>query len=295
MRFDGRFSCSMISGILMIVCLIGTSEVYATLATHAPSEIVQDITVQVKRAEKTINDTQTAIVDTIEAQTNGFKELANDYVSGISSSVSEQIQSAKNYLDGQIQAGGDYIKDQATSAGDYISDSVGGDEVGDGFLLSQNLGCLKESLSKYNKYITPVKDLVTGDFPDAVSDVRGIFYTKTSDKLSTYSVSNVQSNLKKFIQEATKTAIGDATQVMNGTSQYKKIEETANDSGSGSFASCKPTDIREDINKSNTTALTMNIMANTLLSMDITELSIQSATIYDNINTVSVKSLLIGK
>ena len=39
--------------------------------------------------------------------------------------------------------------------------------------------------------------------------------------------------------------------------------------------------------------MTMNVMANTLLSLDITELSIQSATIYDNINSVSINGLLM--
>lgn len=297
-HFYKYFYCSVVCmGVTM--CLTLSPHAYAALATSTISEIIQDATVEVKRTEKAIQDTQTAVVDTIDAKTSGFKKMINDKITAGSNYLQDQYKGATDYVDGKIQAAGDYAMEQAKDAGEYVMDSFSSsdsEDAGSGFSLSQKLGCLKESVAKYSKYIAPVKSLVTGDIPGTVTGIRDVFYTKTSDNLSTYSVTGVQSNLKKFVQEATKTAIGDATQIMNGTSQYEKVQESAKDEGGLTASSaCKPTNVREDIEKSNSAAMTMNIMANTLLSMDVTELSIQSATIYDNINTISLKSVLMGK
>lgn len=291
-HFNKYFLFCLINAILAVN--VGVfSQAQATLQTKTVSEILQDATVQVKRADKAVNDTSTAVVTTIEAKTNGFKELINENITDVSGYIGEQYQNVTGYVDSQIQAGGEYIADQAQDAGEYITDSVGlSGEAGEGFSLTQDLGCLKEAVSKYSKYIKPAAQLVSGDVFGAVSGVRDSFYTKTSDKLSGYSVSQVQKNLKKFVQDATQTAIGDATQVMNGTSQFEKVQESAQDNKNAT-ASCKPTNVKEDINKTNSAGMTMNVMANTLLSLDITELSIQSATIYDNINSVSINGLLM--
>lgn len=277
-------------------CLALSPHAYAAVATTTISEALQDATVAVKRTEKAINDTKTAVISTIDAETSGFKGMVNNKITAGRDYLQDQYKGATDYVDGKVKEAGDYAMEQAKDAGEYVMDSFSSsdsEDAGSGFSLSQKLGCLKESVAKYSKYIAPVKSLVSGDVPGTVTGIRDVFYTKTSDNLSTYSVTGVQSNLKKFVQEATKTAIGDATQIMNGTSQYEKVQESAKDEGAAS--SCKPTNVREDIEKSNSAAMTMNIMANTLLSMDVTELSIQSATIYDNINTVSLKSVLMGK
>lgn len=304
MVYVNKYFCFCLINAILLVNVGVFSQAHATLQTKTISEVLQDATVQVKRADKAVNDTSTAVVTTIEAKTNGFKELVNENITDFSGYVGEQYQNVTGYVDSQIQAGGEYLADQAQDAGEYLADQAQGageyladsvglsGEAGEGFSLTQDLGCLKEAVSKYSKYIKPAAQLASGDIFGAVSGVRDSFYTKTSDKLSGYSVSQVQKNLKKFVQEATQTAIGDSTQVMNGTSQFEKVQKSAQDNQNAT-ASCKPTNVKEDINKTNSAGMTMNVMANTLLSLDITELSIQSATIYDNINSVSINGLLM--
>ncbi|MBQ9090554.1 MAG: hypothetical protein IJY58_05860 [Alphaproteobacteria bacterium] len=265
------------------LCVCFSSETQAITMTVDPVGALQEITVKVNRYNKVITENSDLVKATLQAKVNGYTAVVGDMIGSVQQSVSDAYNSATGYVDGKIEAAGNAVMDKASAAKDYISDQFASDDKpGEGFSLSETAKSIKEAYAEYGEYIAPAVQLAQGNYLGAAASIRDSLYTKAveEDKLSMYTADSAVRNLKKFIQDATAVIVADATQVMNGTSQFKKVQKASEES-------MKPTNLREDIDTSNGSAVALNVMTNTLLSLDITELSIQSATIYDNINIIS--------
>ena len=275
------------------LCAFLPSDTFAFTMTLDPAGKMQEVTVRVNRYNKVVTENSNLVKTTIQAKVNGYTAVVGDALSSASQAVSDAYKNATDYVDGKIEVAGNAVMDKATEVGGAIKDKateVGGavadrfssDTPGEGFSLSETAASIKDAYAEYGQYIAPAVQLATGDYLGAASGIRDHLYTKAveEDKLSMYTAGSAVKNLKKFLQDATAVVVADATQVMNGTSQYNKIQKASSNAD-------KPTNVREDIDNSNGAGLALNVMTNTLLSLDITELSIQSATIYDNINIIS--------
>lgn len=286
---------------LILICagvssLFVSATGFAGLPVQTPNSWPVEVMIEAQRYTTNGQKVLEGIQEEIKAQINGYNTLVSDRIiqgamGYISSTVEGAYGAATGYVDNKIGQAGDWAAGQASAVGESVSgwfESSDSKEAGEGFSLSATMKSAKEGIAKYGKYAAPAVKLAQGDFLGAASGIKDALYTGSVEKdaLSTYSVTQVQGNLKKFVQDATRVTIADATQIMNGTSQYQKVEKAGEKE--------KPTNVREDIKTQNDTAIFMNVMTNVLLSMDITELSIQSAMIYNNINTISGSSVLPG-
>ena len=91
-------------------------------------------------------------------------------------------------------------------------------------------------------------------------------------------------NVKKYVQDATKTTLVDATQVINGSVTYSDGKKSV--SQCSAEGANKASNVQEDIKLTNDMGISTNVMTNILLSMDITELSINSTLVYEDINGI---------
>ncbi len=283
-----RFSCTqLILGAFIVGCVVAPANI--VMASGIPTN---DITATLNRVAKVTEDTAKTISEeskgiqtAIQNQVNMYTAPINDMITDAANAVEDAYNATTEAIDGAVQQAGDAVMSYASDAWSSVSGSM----PGGGFTESETFKSIKDSVKKYGKYITPVVKAATGDLLGAFGSARDAFYIKNEglDELGGYTVVEIQKNLKKYIQDATRVAIADATQIMNGTAQYKKVNDTAKKEGSKNYG--------EDISTTNDAGMTMNVMTNVLLSMDITDLSIQSAMIYDSINQVSSGAMILGK
>ncbi len=279
-------SIQLILGCFFIGCIVVPADVaFCGIPTNDPEANTNRIAKEIKEFNQNTVGKLNAYKKGMLDEVNRYKDMANEAISSFAADIQSTIDNVTKEIDSAVEEAGNTV---LSYAGEQW-DSLTGSTPGSGFTESETFKSIKGAIKEYGAYVAPVVKAASGNILGALGDVRDALYTKAggTDELSGYDVVQIQNNLKKYLEDATRVAISDATQIMNGTSQYQKVNDTAKKSGSKNLG--------EDISTSNDAGLTMNVMTNVLLSMDITELSIQSAMIYDSINQMSAGSLLFGK
>lgn len=236
------------------------------------SEKVQTLTSAIKKADERITQANKYISKQKETLTQGYEsamnsvnESINSTVDSISESVSETVEKASDKISGA-----------------FSSSESGDEKAGTGFSLSKSAASVKEAYTKYGKYVSPTLGLVTGNLnlQDVMTIKDTLFIDNSKEKTKAEDVEKVRKNLREFIYESSKTTLADATQIMNGSTQFGETQKTA------SKKAKEATNIKEDIDTTNGAGIAMNVMTNVLLSMDITSLGVRAGTVYQEINSL---------
>lgn len=281
MRYKHRLFLSILSIILTIFPLITVAEGVPVI--YPGSEKVQTLTMAITKA----NDRVVRVNEYISKQK---ETLVQGYESALSS-INERIEAVKETVNEEIKSITDSVTESISEATQKVSDKVSSafsssdstdKTAGSGFSLSKTASSVKDAYTKYGKYISPVAGFVTGNFnlQNAIAIKDAFYIDNTKTETTAEDVKNVRQNISKFIYESSKTTLTDATQVMNGSTQFNKTKEAAAQKAK------EATNIKEDIDTTNGAGIAMNVMTNTLLSMDITSLGIQSGRIYQDINSL---------
>ena len=275
------------------------------VATESAEAATEDMKT-VRKPISLVNQQTQALVSGFTEQLNSLTESiqenvmdsVNEYKDKINSDISDRMQKANDWMDKKKQAADSWMEDQATSAGDWISDQFSSSSPGSGFSISDNTKKnVKGAFTAMGKLAAPASALASGNLIGGSAELGKTLFlgkTNTEDKLSSYDATSVQRNVKQYIQDATATTLGDATKIINVSAKYDGKDGTAKEA---STAANKAINIREDIKNATEMGISMNVMTNTLLSMDITDLSIQSALIYgelNNMKNMTIKALGLG-
>lgn len=255
----------------VIIDMLGTTNEYAKEATE-----------DLKTVQETIKDLNKEKQNLIEGKNENmldrYKEKINDKISEAEDTISDGI---KDTISGAgDEAGGTGAQTGETSA------------PGSSFLDSKTAKTVKGAFTAFGKVASPAAALVSGDLSGAVDLGKTLFVGKANslDKLASYDAGKVQKNVKKYIQDATSTTLGDVSQIISETDNYGKKDGTAQNANKEAGKSLT---IREDIKTATDMGISMNVMTNTLLSMDITNLSVQSALIYEELNNYKNMNLRV--
>ncbi len=276
----------LVLGSFFIGCMFVPADVaFCSVPTNDPEANTNRVANAIKEFNNvTFGKVKAAKVVMID-ELNEYKSAINEEITDIAHDIQEGYENVTQTIDSAVEDAGNAVASYASDQWSSLTASM----PGSGFTETETFKSIRKAVKDYGKYITPVVKVATGDMLGAFTSARDALYTKANgtDELSGYDVVQIQTNLKKYLEDATRVAISDATQIMNGTSQYKKVNDTAKKSNSANLG--------EDISTSNDAGLTMNVMTNVLLSMDVTELGIQSAMIYDSINQMSAGTMLFSK
>lgn len=278
----------MIAQKTLTLCLITGAFVFLPVSVFAQGvpviypgqEKVLTLNSYLKKAEQKVTSANDYITKQKETLVQGFGSTM--------SPVTDSISDATKYVGDQIESAGDYASEQAKAAGDYVSESFSSsdtgktDTAGSGFSLSKTASSVKGAYSEYGQYVSPALGLATGNFSlqDAGVIQKSLFIDNSNDNITVNEVAAIRANLKKFINESSKTTLADATKIMNGSTQFSKTKTAA------SASAKKSINIKEDIDTTSGADISMNVMTNVLLSMDITTLGVQSGTVYQEINSL---------
>lgn len=241
-----------------LIVSFGATSVYAQNLVIEPTGLVTDI-------NKTANDVQKPPIDTVIK----LKEDMKGLIEG-ANALGSVYDSATSAMDSMIAGG-------FSSLGDLLG------KVGDGFSSIPGVATIKDNIQWFGKKALTIAKNLSCKIESAASYTANLFLGKknTPDKLSGYDAMDVQKNVKAYMQEASRTMLADATQVMNGTSEYNaknseadKMNKIAN----------KAKTVTQDITTVNEMNIATNVMTNILLSMDVTDLGIQSGLIYEELN-----------
>ena len=285
---------------------VGQMLIYGMGVAAESAEAATEDMKTVRKPISLVNQQTQALVSGFTEQLNSLTESiqenvmdsVNEYKDKINSDISDRMQKANDWMDKKKQAADSWMEDQATSAGDWISDQFSSSSPGSGFSISDNTKKnVKGAFTAMGKLAAPASALASGNLIGGSAELGKTLFlgkTNTEDKLSSYDATSVQKNVKQYIQDATATTLGDATKIINVSAKYDGKDGTAKEA---STAANKAINIREDIKNATEMGISMNVMTNTLLSMDITDLSIQSALIYgelNNMKNMTIKAMGLG-
>lgn len=241
-------------------------------------EKVQTITSTIKKADERVTKVNEYITKQKETLVQGYESAMKP--------INDAVSDAQKYVGDQVDSATDYIGDQASQVGDKVagafSSSDSGDQAGSGFSLSKTASSVKGAYTEYGKYVSPALGLATGNLnlEDIATIKDTLFIDNSNDQITADEVAKVRANLKEFIYESSKTTLADATQIMNGSTQFGKTKEAAGKKAKES------TNIKEDIDTASGADIAMNVMTNVLLSMDITTLGVRSGAVYQEMNNL---------
>lgn len=273
------FQKQFLHHIILVGCICSAPTfVFADAVTFDPFGTANDIAQSALRHTQSVNQELTALTLAKQSAIEG----ADAWKKGVNERITEKFESAQKYYDEKTQAVDSWMEDKYNAASSYVSDafSSDGEQPGDGFSLSETVSSTKEAISEYGEKMKPTVALAK-NVTNPTKLTQALFLGGTDpDKMTSYTAASVRSNVKEFIREATKTTLVDATQVINGTLQYDKVQKSSAEEAK------KSTTVIEDITNVTESNLSMNVMTNTLLSLDITDLSIQSALIYEDVNNL---------
>lgn len=270
---------------------------YAQVPISGFTQIVTDVTKVIKStnttAIKPVIDQKVYYETKVQGSVQEWKATVNgeitDMYDSASSWVSEQGGAVASWAEDKGNAIASWASDQGSAISSWASDTFGGGAPGSGFSMKDlkcDLEVVKKGISKIGKTVAPVATLMQNPLAGAI-DIKKQMYVgdvNSEDKLSTYDTTTVMQNVKQYVQDATKTTLVDATQVINGSVTYSD--------GKKSVSSCtteganKASNVKEDIKLVNDMGISTNVMTNVLLSMDITELSVNSTLVYEDINGI---------
>lgn len=285
---------------------VGQMLIYGMGVAAESAEAATEDMKTVRKPISLVNQQTQALVSGFNEQLNSLTESiqgnvmdkVNEYKDKINSDISDRMQKANDWMDAKKQAADSWMEDQAHSAGDWISDQFSSSSPGSGFSISDNTKKnVKGAFTAMGKLAAPASALASGNLIGGSAELGKTLFlgkTNTEDKLSSYDATSVQKNVKQYIQDATATTLGDATKIINVSAKYDGKDGTAKEA---STAANKAINIREDIKNATEMGISMNVMTNTLLSMDITDLSIQSALIYgelNNMKNMTIKAMGLG-
>lgn len=265
--------------IILVGCICSAPTfVFANAVTFDPLGTANDVAQSALEVTIATNKQLTEVTLAKQSAIEG----ADAWKKGVNERITEKFESTQKYYDEKTQAVDSWIEDKYNAASSYVSDafSSDGEQPGDGFSLSETVSSTKEAISEYGEKMKPAVALAK-NVTNPAKLTQALFLGGTDpDKMTSYTAGSVRSNVKEFIREATKTTLVDATQVINGTLQYDKVQKSSAEEAK------KSTTVIEDITNVTESNLSMNVMTNTLLSLDITDLSIQSALIYEDVNNL---------
>lgn len=291
---EGEMFCcqkQFLHHIILVGCICSAPTfVMANAITFDPLGTANNIAQASVEYAEAGNKQLTQLTVTKQAYIEGVVSNVDEWKAGANEWITEKYEAGKEFYEEKTQAADSWMEDKYNAASSYVSDafSSDGEQPGEGFSLSETVSSAKEAISEYGEKMKPAVTLAR-NVTNPAKITQALFLGGTDpDKMTSYTAATVRSNVKEFIREATKTTLVDATQVINGTLQYDVVQK------SSSKAAKKSTTVMEDIKNVTESNLSMNVMTNILLSLDITDLSIQSALIYEDINNLKnslVKSL----
>lgn len=278
-----KYSQFFLYCIIFCCCLLLSRFSYAQSVISDSAGLIntclKDATGHLKDVQQTFEDLNKGKQIFIEGKKlDSYKEKINDKISEAKDTISDGI---KDTISGAgDEAGGTGAQTGETSA------------PGSSFLDSKTAKTVKGAFTAFGKVASPAAALVSGDLSGAVDLGKTLFVGKANslDKLASYDAGKVQKNVKKYIQDATATTLGDVSQIISETDNYGKKDGTAQNANKEAGKSLT---IREDIKTATDMGISMNVMTNTLLSMDITNLSVQSALIYEELNNYKNMNLRV--
>lgn len=252
-----------------------------TYLNQQKQALISGFTEQLNSLSSSIQDAQKNIQDSVMGQVDEYKDKIND-------KITDKVGKAEAWVDEKEKAADSWMEDKANSAGDWISDQFSGSGgAGSGFSIDDSTKKgVKGAFTAMSKVAAPVATIASGNWGVGSMQLgKTLFLGKTNstDKLSSYDAISVQQNVKQYIDDAATTTIGDATKIINASAKYTEKDGTAS---TANKEANKATTIREDITNATEMGISMNVMTNILLSMDITDLSIQSSLIYEELNNM---------
>ena len=282
----------------MLIYGMGVAAESAEAATEDMKTVRKPISLVNQQTQALVSGFTEQLNSLTESIQENVMDSVNEYKDKINSDISDRMQKANDWMDKKKQAADSWMEDQAHSAGDWISDQFSSSSPGSGFSISDKTKKnVKGAFTAMGKLAAPAAALASGNLIGGSAELGKTLFlgkTNTEDKLSSYDATSVQKNVKQYIQDATATTLGDATKIINVSAQYDGKDGTAK---AASTAANKAINIREDIKNATEMGISMNVMTNTLLSMDITDLSIQSALIYgelNNMKNMTIKAMGLG-
>ena len=259
-------------------------------AAEAATEDVKTVRKPISWVNQQIQATVSGFTEQLDSLTesieDGVMDEVNKYKDKINSDISDRAQKAGDWWDAKKQAADSWMEDKANSAGEWLGDQFSSSSPGSGFSIDDKTKKnVKGAFTAMGKLAAPAAAIASGNIAGGSMALgQTLFLGKTNtDKLSSYNANSIQRNVKQYIQDATSTTLGDATKIINVSAKYDGKDGTAKEANQ---AANKSINIREDIKNSTEMGISMNVMTNTLLSMDITDLSVQSALIYEELNNM---------
>lgn len=290
----------------------GTTLAYPLGMLAELAEYLTALAKTIKKNVSYINQNKQALVNgaiqPLNAISDGMQEAqekiqdkvmdnVNEYKDKINSDISDRAQKFDAWKEKKTQQSDSWLEDQANGIGEWFGDQFSS-TPGSGFSLDDSSKkSVKGAFTALGKVMAPAGAIASGNVAGGSAMLSKTLFlgkTNSTDKLSSYDAVTVQKNVKKYIQDATSTTIADATKIINASAQYTEKDGTASVANKQAN---KASNIREDIKTATEMGISMNVMTNVLMSMDITDLSIQSALIYEELNNLknmNVRALVGG-
>ncbi len=257
-------------------------------------DIAQSVNDQITELKTAVSD----VVNDVQEQVQGVVGEVQSQVQGVVDEVQSQAQGVVDEVQSQAQEVvddvGDSLSEAASDVGDSLSDTatdIGDAEVpGLGFSISDAAETVKGAYGKIvGIFATTDEKITLSDIDLSTPEaVRAALYIDPDVLYTTPEITAIRTNLTVFINEISKQALVDSTAIMNATAKMSAATNEAAD------VAGQNANIREDIDSMGQADLSMVMLTNLLLSMDISALLSQGGMIYQDMNMVKTTGEAIG-